>query len=223
MGCPGSPCRMPTASSRSASPTPSLDGGSVDRRRGCWRPSPALELIPGRASFYVRLLTPVAKLVKRARGNGRVIRATLGRGAADERALRDRTDAVTDPRATTDAAVTIDGPARSAAPRRRPPRRSTPRASKTSGGVATSVAPAMSSLRRHGRPALARAPAAPAADDRLARPAARPARPLRRTRCLASGSIELPGLILRANPLLLLAAFLVFYPGSRCAACAGRS
>ena len=33
---------------------------------------PTAELIPGRASFYVRLLTPVAKAVQRARGNGRV-------------------------------------------------------------------------------------------------------------------------------------------------------
>jgi predicted metal-dependent phosphoesterase TrpH len=33
---------------------------------------PTAELIPGRASFYVRLLTPVAKAVQRVRGNGRV-------------------------------------------------------------------------------------------------------------------------------------------------------
>jgi predicted metal-dependent phosphoesterase TrpH len=33
---------------------------------------PTAELIPGRASFYVRLLTPVAKAVQRARGNGRI-------------------------------------------------------------------------------------------------------------------------------------------------------
>ena len=30
------------------------------------------ELIPGRASFSVRLLTPVAKLIQRSRGNGRI-------------------------------------------------------------------------------------------------------------------------------------------------------
>jgi hypothetical protein len=33
---------------------------------------PGVELITGRASFYVRLLTPVAKVVQRARGNGRI-------------------------------------------------------------------------------------------------------------------------------------------------------
>ena len=33
---------------------------------------PTAELIPGRASFYVRLATPLAKVVQRARGNGRV-------------------------------------------------------------------------------------------------------------------------------------------------------
>jgi predicted metal-dependent phosphoesterase TrpH len=32
---------------------------------------PSAEVIPGRASIYVRLLTPVAKVVQRARGNGR--------------------------------------------------------------------------------------------------------------------------------------------------------
>jgi hypothetical protein len=31
-----------------------------------------IELIPGRASVAVRLITPVAKVVQRARGNGRV-------------------------------------------------------------------------------------------------------------------------------------------------------
>jgi predicted metal-dependent phosphoesterase TrpH len=33
---------------------------------------PGAELVTGRASFYVRLLTPLAKLVQRRRGNGRV-------------------------------------------------------------------------------------------------------------------------------------------------------
>jgi hypothetical protein len=33
---------------------------------------PTAELVTGRASFYVRLLTPIAKVVQRARGNGRV-------------------------------------------------------------------------------------------------------------------------------------------------------
>ena len=32
----------------------------------------APELVPGRASYYVRLLTPVSKVVQRVRGNGRV-------------------------------------------------------------------------------------------------------------------------------------------------------
>ena len=30
------------------------------------------ELVTGRASIYVRLLTPLAKVIQRARGNGRV-------------------------------------------------------------------------------------------------------------------------------------------------------
>jgi predicted metal-dependent phosphoesterase TrpH len=39
------------------------------------------ELVTGRASFYVRLLTPLAKVVQRARGNGR-IQPTGGAAAA---------------------------------------------------------------------------------------------------------------------------------------------
>ncbi len=39
---------------------------------------PGAELVPGRASFTIRLWTPVAKLIQRARGNGRVESATLG-------------------------------------------------------------------------------------------------------------------------------------------------
>jgi predicted metal-dependent phosphoesterase TrpH len=45
---------------------------------------PDAELIRGRASFYVRLLTPIAKAVQRARGNGR-IRPAGGRPAAAAR------------------------------------------------------------------------------------------------------------------------------------------
>jgi predicted metal-dependent phosphoesterase TrpH len=33
---------------------------------------PDAELVTGRASFYIRLLTPLAKLVQRSRGNGRI-------------------------------------------------------------------------------------------------------------------------------------------------------
>jgi predicted metal-dependent phosphoesterase TrpH len=42
------------------------------------------EMIRGRASLYVRLLTPIAKVVQRSRGNGR-IRPTGGRPAAASR------------------------------------------------------------------------------------------------------------------------------------------
>ncbi|HEX3427992.1 MAG TPA: PHP domain-containing protein [Candidatus Limnocylindrales bacterium] len=44
----------------------------------------AAELIRGRASFYVRLLTPIAKVIQRARGNGRV-RAADDRPASARR------------------------------------------------------------------------------------------------------------------------------------------
>ena len=39
-----------------------------------------VELIPGRASVVVRVLTPVAKVIQRARGNGRVSRQRNGAG-----------------------------------------------------------------------------------------------------------------------------------------------
>ena len=45
---------------------------------------PPVELVTGRASFYVRLLTPIAKVVQRARGNGRV-RSADGSPAAAAR------------------------------------------------------------------------------------------------------------------------------------------
>ena len=35
-----------------------------------------VELVPGRASYIVRTLTPVSKLVNRARGNRRVVPST---------------------------------------------------------------------------------------------------------------------------------------------------
>jgi len=38
------------------------------------------EILPGRASYFVRLVTPVAKVVQRVRGNGRVRRATAAAG-----------------------------------------------------------------------------------------------------------------------------------------------
>lgn len=43
---------------------------------------PSAELITGRASIYVRLMTPLAKVVQRARGNGRVRPANPGAAAA---------------------------------------------------------------------------------------------------------------------------------------------
>ena len=33
---------------------------------------PTARIVPGRATYYVRAITPVAKLVQRMRGNGRV-------------------------------------------------------------------------------------------------------------------------------------------------------
>jgi predicted metal-dependent phosphoesterase TrpH len=47
---------------------PSTADGLLAALTGPERP----EIVPGRASFYVRLLTPVAKVVNRARGNGRI-------------------------------------------------------------------------------------------------------------------------------------------------------
>ena len=44
---------------------PSTPAGFLAALRGA-------ELIRGRASFYARLLTPIAKGIQRARGNGRI-------------------------------------------------------------------------------------------------------------------------------------------------------
>ena len=43
---------------------------------------PSAELVTGRASYYVRLWTPIAKLVNRAHGNLRVQPTGAGEGAA---------------------------------------------------------------------------------------------------------------------------------------------
>lgn len=45
---------------------PSTPGGLLAALRG------PLELVPGRASYLVRAITPLAKVVQRARGNGRI-------------------------------------------------------------------------------------------------------------------------------------------------------
>jgi predicted metal-dependent phosphoesterase TrpH len=42
------------------------------------------ELVPGRASYAVRLVTPVAKVIQRARGRGRVTSETLDAGQSAE-------------------------------------------------------------------------------------------------------------------------------------------
>jgi predicted metal-dependent phosphoesterase TrpH len=45
-----------------------------------------MELVPGRASYLVRAITPVAKVVQRARGNGRVRPDVIGARTASGRA-----------------------------------------------------------------------------------------------------------------------------------------
>jgi PHP-associated len=47
-------------------------GGDPSTPAGLLASLPGAELVTGRASVFVRAVTPVAKLVQRARGNGRV-------------------------------------------------------------------------------------------------------------------------------------------------------
>ncbi len=49
-----------------------LDGDDLGSPAGLRAALPTAELMTGRASMYIRLLTPVAKVVQRARGNGRI-------------------------------------------------------------------------------------------------------------------------------------------------------
>ena len=57
--------------------------GPFDDAEGLRALLPGAELLPGRASYYVRLWTPVSKLVNRVRGNGRIRPTdTTGEGAA---------------------------------------------------------------------------------------------------------------------------------------------
>jgi predicted metal-dependent phosphoesterase TrpH len=46
--------------------------GDPSTAAGLLRALPSSAVVPGRASYVARLLTPVAKLVQRSRGNGRV-------------------------------------------------------------------------------------------------------------------------------------------------------
>ena len=58
--------------------------GDPSTAAGLLRALPSAALVPGRASYVARLLTPVAKLVQRTRGNGR----RTARAAAGDRASR---------------------------------------------------------------------------------------------------------------------------------------
>lgn len=56
-------------------------GGDPSTAAGLRAALGAIELVPGRASIVVRAMTPLAKLVQRARGNRRVPRAGEDRGS----------------------------------------------------------------------------------------------------------------------------------------------
>ncbi len=69
--CPAWPSRTPIRCSRSASPRPPSTATRRRRpgcSRRCRRPSSSI----GRATYLVRLWTPIAKGIQRARGNGRI-------------------------------------------------------------------------------------------------------------------------------------------------------
>ncbi len=65
------PCRTPIRCSRSASPRPHSTA-THRRRPGCSRRSRRPSSSIGRATYLVRLWTPIAKGIQRARGNGRI-------------------------------------------------------------------------------------------------------------------------------------------------------
>jgi len=50
-----------------------LEADDLSSAAGLRAALPTAELVTGRASLYIRLLTPIAKVVQRARGNGRVV------------------------------------------------------------------------------------------------------------------------------------------------------
>ena len=65
-----SPSRTPTPSSRSASRT-RRSTGDPSTPEALLAALASGELVPGRATYFARLLTPVSKVVQRVRGNGR--------------------------------------------------------------------------------------------------------------------------------------------------------
>ena len=210
MACPGSPSRTRTRSWRSASPT---SRSTAIRRRaaGLLAALPSAEIVPGRASYFVRLWTPVAKGVNRLRGNGRI--AAASRTVQASRTCRSRRQ----------------GTARRERPARRAGPSSDGRRDGRSGRVRCDG----------GHPSTRRADPAPR--PRFARRGARDTnRPRsRRSRsgagCASRGRScrsssrwassrfflylnrerlsAVPELILQANPALVLLAFIVFYLG----------
>ena len=152
-----SPCPTPTASSRSASPTPSLDG-NPSTAEGLMAALTNVSLVPGRASYIVRTLTPIAKLVNRARGNRRVDRQPVRRHGCQLMSEPPVPDAdATDPSIPDQPAARGAGSTR--APRAGRRRRRRRRPGDDGGQISLG------------------APAAPAADDHLARHPAGPAGP----------------------------------------------
>ena len=167
-----------------------------------------VEIVPGRATYFVRLWTPVAKLVKRTRGNGRV-RPDAGRRRARPTGGRDERSRRAGPSADGGwtggpGSVRCDGD--QPRPGRRPgtPRHRVRRPS--------SVAPVEPDERDHRRAGLARRGGC-ASRGRSSRSSSRwrssRLLPVPQPRALA----EVPGLILQANPVLVLLAFVVFYLG----------
>ena len=173
------------------------------RRLGCSRPSARAEIVPGRASYAVRLWTPVAKGVQRLRGNGRI-----RPGARRERAAEPATPVgrtidrwLVGPTRRT---VGVDGGHPHPRPARAVPRHATaPSPPPVECRVEREPdAEQMSLARRLRQPRTIISIAVPIVDHRDLRRAST-ARP----------SAKVPGLVLGANPLLVLLAFLVFYAG----------
>ena len=71
MACPASRCRTRTPSSRSAVAYGALDG-DPSTPAGLLAALPGSDLVTGRATYGVRLWTPIAKGINRLRGNTRV-------------------------------------------------------------------------------------------------------------------------------------------------------
>ena len=184
----------------------------VDARPACSRRLPSAEIIPGRASYLVRLWTPVAKGVNHVRGNRRVAagppadrRGPTGPPIVSEPGGQDHRPVVDE--AVRSGRVRCDGGHT---------HHSTPRSR-----ITTPIRSSKRSRTSRPRSRRSRSASGCASRGRSCRSSSRSGSSPSSCTSTASGWPQVPQLILQANPALVLSPSSSSTSASRCAATAG--